>query len=181
MKWILIVLGSLLGLLLLSAVVLFAMGTSADANRMTNSIVIHQKPGAVWPWLYKPEKVKQWVSWLVEIREERSGEPYVGGRAVWVMEDRNNNNARMEITGVVKAVYPDRRIEVGLSAPEGFRGTNTYTLTPLADGSTRLDSDARYDFDNAFAHFMTPVICWQAKKKMNEDMGHLKSLVENAK
>jgi len=181
MKWIKIVLGSLLGLIVVCALVLFAMGTTRDANRMTNSIVIHQKPEVVWPWLYKTDKVKQWVSWLVEIREDGSGEPYVGGKAVWVMEDRNNNNARMEITGVVTGLEPGRRIQVALSAPEGFHGTNTYTLTTLPDGSTRLDSDARYDFENAFARFMTPVICWQAKKKMNEDMDHLRSLVENAK
>jgi uncharacterized protein YndB with AHSA1/START domain len=181
MKWIKIVLGSLLGLFVLGAVVLFAMGTSADANRMTNSVVIHQKPEVVWPWLYKPDKVKQWVSWLVEIREEGSGEPYVGGKAVWVMEDRNNNNARMEITGVVKGLEPGRRIDIAMSAPEGFRGTTTYTLTPLPDGSTRLVSDSRFDFDNAFARFMTPVICWQAKKKMNDDMDHLRSLVESTK
>jgi hypothetical protein len=180
MKWILIVLGSLFGLLVLGAVVLFAMGASSDANRMTSSIVIHQKPEALWPWLYQTGKVKQWVSWVVEIREERSGEPVVGGKATWVMEDRNNGNQRMEVTGVVKAVEPARRIEIGLSAPEGFRGTNIYTLTPLPDGSTRLDTDSRFEFDNAFARFMTPVICWQAKKKLMDDQNHLRTLVESA-
>jgi uncharacterized protein YndB with AHSA1/START domain len=181
MKWILIVVASLVGLLLLGAAVLFAMGTGKDANRMTGSIVIHQKPEAIWPWLYHPEKVKRWVSWLEEIREDRSGEPMVGGKAVWVMHDPNNGNARMEITGVVQAVEPARRIEVALSAPEGFKGTNTYTLTPLPDGSTRLEYDSRYVFDNAFARFMTPVICWQAKKKMADDESHLRTLVEAAK
>jgi len=34
--------------------------------------------------------VKQWVTWLIDIGEEGSGEPVVGGKAVWVMEDRNN-------------------------------------------------------------------------------------------
>jgi uncharacterized protein YndB with AHSA1/START domain len=180
MKWILIVLGCLFGLLLLGGVVLFAMGSSADANRITSSIVIHRRPEAVWPWLYKPDKVKQWVSWLVEIREEGAGEPVVGGKAIWIMEDRNNNNQRMEITGTVKAVEPARHIEIALSAPEGFRGTAVYNLTTLPDCGTRLDSESRYDFENAFARFMTPVICWQAKKKMADDQNHLIRLVESA-
>jgi len=183
MKWILIVLGSLVGLLLLSAAVLFAMGTGADANRITTTVVIHQKPEAVWPWLYKADKVKQWISWLVEIRNEGSdnGEPVVGGKSVWVMEDKNNNNARMEITGTIKAFEQARRIEVDMVAAEGFKGHVVYTLTPLPDGSTQLIEDSRYDFDNGFARFMTPLICWQAKKKMIDDQTHLRALVEAAR
>jgi uncharacterized protein YndB with AHSA1/START domain len=180
-KWILIVLGSLFGLLLLGAVVLLAMGAGPDANRMTSSIVMHQKPEAVWPWLYKPEKVKQWVTWLVDIREDGSGDPVVGRKAVWIMEDRNNGNMRMEITGTVKAVDPGRHIEVSLTAPEGFHGETSYTLTPLPDGSTRLDTDTRYTFDNGFARFMTPLVMWQARKKFVGDQDHLRALVESGK
>ena len=134
MKWILIVLGSLVGLLVLGVVTLLAMGTSKDANRMTNSIVIHQKPETVWPWLYKPDKVKQWVTWLVDIREEGSGEPMVGGKAIWIMEDRNNGNQRMEITGTVKAIEPGLHIEIALSAPEGFRAVLQIPRTILMIG-----------------------------------------------
>jgi uncharacterized protein YndB with AHSA1/START domain len=87
----------------------------------------------------------------------------------------------MEITGTVKAVDPPRRIEVDMVAPEGFKGHVIYTLTPLPDGSTRFDADSRYDFENGFARFMTPVICWQAKKKMIDDETHLRTLVEASK
>jgi len=178
MKWIMIVLGSLVGLLVLCLVVLLAMGASADSNRMVYSVVIHRKPDAVWPWLYKPDKVKQWVTWLVDIREEGEGEPAVGQKAVWVMEDRNNNNARMEMTGTVTAVEPNRRMAVHLTAAEGFTGDATYLLTALPDGSTRLDTDSRYVFDNAFARLMTPLVMWQAKKKLASDQDHLRALVE---
>jgi uncharacterized protein YndB with AHSA1/START domain len=181
MKWILIVLGSLFGLLLLCVAVLAAMGASKDANRMTTSVVIHRKPEAVWPWLYKSDKVKQWVTWLVDIREDGEGEPAVGQKAVWVMEDRNNGNARMEITGTVAAVDPGRHIEIDMSAPEGFHGHTAYTLTALADGSTRLDTDSRFVFDNAFARLMTPMVMWQAKKKLVDDQNHLRALVEDGK
>jgi uncharacterized protein YndB with AHSA1/START domain len=180
-KWILMVLGALVGMLVLGCVVLFAMGLSPDANRMTSSIVIHQKPEVVWPWLYKPDKVKQWVSWLIEIREEGTGEPVVGGKAVWVMEDRNNNNLRMEITGTVKAVDPPHHLEISMTASEGFHGIAAYTLTALPDGSTRLDSDSRFDFDDGFAKFMTPLVMWQARKKHIADQVVLRTLVEGGK
>jgi uncharacterized protein YndB with AHSA1/START domain len=149
-----------------------------DSDRIAVSVVLHQKPEVIWPWLFKPDKVKQWVTWLVEIREQGEGEPAVGQSAVWVMEDRNNGNARMEITGTVEAVEPYRRLAVQLKATEGFAGTSVYRLVPLPDGSTRLESDSRYRFDNAFACFMTPVICWQAKKKMWSDLETLRARVE---
>ena len=178
MKWVKIA-GLVLGVLIVVPVVAVAIaGAGQDSNRLAASIVIHQKPEAIWPWLYKPDKVKQWVSWLVEIRGERDGEPAVGQSAVWVMEDRNNGNARMEIKGTVEAVEPNRRIAVKLSATEGFSGNTVYTLTPQADGSTKLESDSRYRFDNGFARFMTPVICWQAKKKMLSDLEQLRARVE---
>jgi len=98
MKWIKISIVSILGVILLAAAALAIAGLGADANRLTSSLVIRQKPAAIWPWLYQSDKVKQWVSWLVEVREDGVGEPVPGGKSVWVMEDRNNNNARMEIT-----------------------------------------------------------------------------------
>ena len=72
----------------------------------------------------------------------------------------------------------DRRLAIHMTSPEGFSGTSVYTLTPLPDGSTRLDSDARYMIDNRFARFMMPLVMWQAKKKMAGDMDHLRTLVE---
>jgi uncharacterized protein YndB with AHSA1/START domain len=178
MKWVKIALLVLAALIALPVLGIAIANAGADSNRITASLVIHQKPEVVWPWLFKQDKVKQWVTWLVEIREKGEGEPAVGQSSVWVMEDRNNGNARMEITGTVEAVEPNRRIAVRLTAPEGFSGTSTYTLVPLPDGSTRLESDSRYRFDNAFARFMTPLICWQAKKKMLSDLETLRTRVE---
>ena len=178
MKWIKIILGSVVGLILLATAALAVAGMGADANRSVTSIVIRQKPAVIWPWLYKADKVKQWVSWLVEIREDGEGEPMPGGKATWVMEDRNNNNMRMEIVGVVDSVEPYRKLAISMSATQGFRGTSVYTLTEQPDGSTKLESDGRFTFDNGFARFMTPLVLWQAKKKMLSDLDHLRSLVE---
>ena len=48
----------------------------------------------------------------------------------------------------------------------------------MPDGSTRMESDSRYRFDNAMVRFMTPLVMWQAKKKMQGDMEQLRQHVE---
>ena len=178
MKWVKISLTAILGILVLSAAAVAVAGMGKDSNRIYTSTVIKAKPASVWPWITKPDKIKQWVSWLVEVREEGEGEPAPGRKSVWVMEDRNNNNMRMSINGRVDTVDPYRRLAVSMHVPDSFQGTNVYTLTEQPDGSTKLESDSRYKFDNAFAKFMTPVVCWQAKKKMASDMDHMRSLIE---
>src|SRR5262245_10099321 len=178
MKWVKISLGSILGLILLACGGLAIAGMGRDSNRIYTSVVIHAKPEAVWPWLAKPDKVKQWVSWLVEIRQDTQGEPAPGQRSVWVREDRNNGNQRMPMIGTVESVEPHRRLAVSIKAEEAFQGTAVYILTDLGDGSTKLESDSRYTFDDGFARFMTPVVCWQAKKKMIGDLEHMRQLVE---
>ena len=178
MKWVKISLTAILGILVLSAAAVAVAGMGKDSNRIYTSTVIKDKPASVWPWITKPDKIKQWVSWLVEVREEGEGEPAPGRKSVWVMEDRNNNNMRMSINGRVDTVDPYRRLAVSMHVPDSFQGTNVYTLTEQPDGSTKLESDSRYTFDNTFAKFMAPVVCWQAKKKMASDMDHMRSLIE---
>jgi uncharacterized protein YndB with AHSA1/START domain len=177
-QWIKVALLTLAAIIVLPVVALRIAGALPDSDRMVTSTVIRQKPEVIWPWLYQSDKVKQWVSWLIEIREQGTGEPAAAGSAVWVLEDRNNGNMRMEVTGTVEAVEPNRRIAIRLSAPGGFRGSNVYTLTPLPNGSTRLDSDSRYVFDSAFARFMSSLIYWQAKKKMLGDLEQLRAHLE---
>jgi uncharacterized protein YndB with AHSA1/START domain len=177
-KWTKVVLLALAAIIVLPLVALLIAGVLPGSDRMVTSIVFHQKPETIWPWLFQPDKVKAWVSWLVEVRDQGTGEPAVGQSSVWVVEDRNNGNARMEVTGTVEAVEPNRRIAIRLSAPSGFHGTNVYTLTPLPDGTTRLESDSHYVFDSAFARFMSPLIYWQAKKKMLSDLAQLRACLE---
>ena len=177
-KWTKIVLLTLTAIIVLPVIALAIAGMLPGADHMVVSTVIKAKPEAIWPWLYEKQHVLQWVSWLVDVREDSAGEPAVGKSGVWVMEDQNNNNARVEFTGTVEAVERHRRIAIRLDAPGGFHGTTVYLLAPLPDGSTRFDSDSRYVFDSAFARFMSPLIYWQAGKKLVADQQHLKTLIE---
>lgn len=177
-KWTKIVLLTLTAIIVLPVVAVAIAGMLPDADHMVASTVINRKPEAIWPFLHEKQHVLQWVSWLVDVREDSAGEPAVGKSGVWVMEDQNNDNARVEFTGTVEAVERHRRIAIRLNAPGGFHGTTVYLLTALPDGSTRFDSDSRFVFENAFARFMAPLIYWQANKKTIADMQRLKTLIE---
>lgn len=66
MKWISIVLGTLVGLIVVAVVVLLVLGARKGSNEMLSVVEIDRAPSAVWPWITQPERQKQWVSWLVE-------------------------------------------------------------------------------------------------------------------
>jgi len=181
MKWLKILGSVLLAVVLLPLIVLFLLGFRSDANQSHSSTTIHQRPEAIWPWLYEPDKLKAWVSWMVEARRDPPGAPVVGSQGVWVMEDRNNNNMRMEIASRVEAVEPAHRLVLQLEAKDEFRGDATYVLTDLGNGDTRLDVDNHYNLDNWFAKLMMPVVKIAARQKAESDLAHLRSLVESAK
>lgn len=181
MKWIARILGLILVLIPAAVTCLAVLSSRPDANLMQTSITIHQTPAAIWPWLYEPDKLKAWVSWLKEVRSDSPGPPAPGRKAVWVMTDENNGGALMEIDSVVESVEPDRSLAVSLSAAQAFRGNASYKLSPNPDGSTLLESTGRYEFDNSFARILMPMIIFRAKEKAMGDMQKLKTLVEAAR
>jgi uncharacterized protein YndB with AHSA1/START domain len=180
MKWLVRIVGGFAGLLVIAVAILLVLGARADSNRLQASVTIHRGPEAVWPWLYEPDKLKSWVTWLKQVDRDREGPPAVGARAVWVMEDMNNGGAQMRIKSDVAAVESNRRLAVKLSVPGAFAGTAEYTLADLGGGATRLECDSRYTFDNPFAKLMTPLIISSARKKMLADMDRMRAAVESA-
>jgi len=57
------------GCIIDSAVVtLLILGQRKDAGHMHGSIEIAASPQQLFPWLVEGDKLKQWVSWLVEVR-----------------------------------------------------------------------------------------------------------------
>ena len=65
LKWIGIVLAALL---ILPVVTLLILGQRKDAGHLHGSIEIAASPQQLFPWLVEGDKLKQWVSWLVEVR-----------------------------------------------------------------------------------------------------------------
>jgi uncharacterized protein YndB with AHSA1/START domain len=177
MKWVIRVALTLVGLLVLSSVVLFAMGQRSNAGRTTTSVDIQAPRATVWAWLNDHQKMKQWVGWVVEVRTvvDKTG---VGSKEVWVMKDPNMNNSLVEVTSECTEYVPEQRITVALSSQGMFAGDQSYQLADAGNGATRLTIDGRYRYSMWFARLMEPVITPSAEKKMVADMAHLKSLIE---
>ena len=179
MKWIAIVLGTLVAIVAVAVVILLVLDFRKGAGTMDNSVVIDRPPAAVWPWITRADLQTKWVSWLAEIRPQTTSTEGVGSRALWVMHDKNNGDRRMEITGEITAVVPGQSVALKLWSDGSFDGTASYTLVDLGNGKTRLDSTGRYHYQQAFARLLEPLITPQASKKMDFDLQSLKSKIES--
>jgi uncharacterized protein YndB with AHSA1/START domain len=178
MKWLLYLLAGGIGLLLLAVVILLAIGMRPGAGRFETSIEIARPAPVVFSWITEPDRVKSWIGWMIEIRSLTPGQTGVGTREVWVMEDRNNNNQRMDIEVETTRVDPNRALEASLKAAMGFTGRVAYELEPLDANRTRLTYTASFDYANWLARLMEPLISRSAGQKLQEDLERLKQKAE---
>ena len=178
MKWLLYALSAIGGLLVLAVIILLVMGGGRGESTLEAGIDIAKPPQTVFPYLTEPQKIKSWVSWLVDIRTLTPGQRGVGSRDVWVMEDRNNNNQRMDIETTVTGYEQDKLLAAKLSAAMGFTGDVTYALQPIDGNRTRLNYKASYKFEHWLAKLLEPVISRSAHQKLREDLARLKRHAE---
>ena len=178
MKWIVRIAAVLIGILVLGTAVLLAMGQRSSAGQSHASVEIQAAPEQVWPWLEDTGRLKQWVSWLVEVRDQPGSTPGVGTRRVWVMRDENNGGQLMELPFTYTEYAPPSRMTVSCTVAGAFSGRQKYHLTPLGNGKTRVDSEGDYAYQMWLARLMEPVITPAAEKKMRSDLVRLKDAVE---
>ena len=177
MKWVLYILAGLGGLLVLTVVTLVALGSRSSAGRFETTVEIAQPAPVVFEWISEPARLKAWVGWLIDVQQVTPGTG-VGSREVWVMEDRNNNNQRMDIEAEVTRHEANRLLEARLNVSEGFTGTVTYELQPLDASRTQLTYRAAFEYDHWLAKLLEPVINRSARQKSVEDLARLKQLAE---
>jgi uncharacterized protein YndB with AHSA1/START domain len=180
MRWLLYALSAVGGLLVICIVVLLFLGGGRGEGRHVASIDIAKPPGTVFTWVSRPEKLKAWVSWMVDAQDLTPNQTGVGARHVWVMEDRNNNNARMDIESEITRYEPDRVLETKVAAREGFTGDVRYELEPMDANRTRLTYRATFKYEHWLAKLLEPVISRSAQQKLEDDMRRLKQQVEAA-
>ena len=178
MKWVLYLLAGLAGLLVLAVIVLLAIGGGRGEGRFVKTIEIAQPASVVFKWITEPPRLKSWIGWMVDIQMLTPEVGRVGSRHLWVMEDRNNNNQRMEIEVQTTRVEPDRLLEVQLNVPAGFTGTVTYELQPMDQKRTLLSYRGTFRYQHWLAKLLEPVISRSAQQKLNEDLQRLKQLAE---
>jgi uncharacterized protein YndB with AHSA1/START domain len=178
MKWALRIGGVFVALLIIAIAVLFALGHRASAGQIHVSAELNASPEQLWPWLNETDKVKQWISWLVEVRQDRPATG-VGTKQIWVMHDSNDGGKPMEIEGIYTEYRPPTRQTVQVSAAGSFDGRETYRVENLGAGKTRLDIDGSYHYSEWWAALLEPLITPAAEKKLRGDVARLKSLVES--
>ena len=181
MKWVFRIGGGLVALLAAATLVLLALGQRKGAGDVHVSADINASPEQIWPWLDEGDRAKQWVSWLVEVRSDPAAKQSpVGAKEVWVMRDENDAGQLVEITGTCTEYTPYSRLSVHLATPGAFDGDQTYQLTDLGGGRTRLDINGHFHYAIWLARLMEPLITPSARKKLSEDIARLKVVIEKS-
>lgn len=178
MKWLVRIVLGIVVLVLVALLALFAAGRRPGAGSTASSIVIERPPAEVWTWITEPGKVKQWVGWLVEIKDVPEGPPQVGHSEIWVMDDPNTKQ-RIEMRGTLTAVEPYERLALVVDMPKMFTGDYQYLLADRG-GKTELRLEGRFKYTDPFAAFMEPIVTPEALKKERADLATLKRLAESA-
>lgn len=179
MKWILRIAGGFAAFVAIAVALLLVLGHRANAGQVHVSTEINASAQQVWSWLDDTDKQKQWITWLVEIRQDQPSR--VGTKQVWVMRDANNGGQLMEMEGTFTEYQPPLRESVRISAAGSFDGQQTYAIENLGAGRTRLSIDGSYRYAQWFAALMEPLITPAAEKKLRGDVARLKTLVEKEK
>jgi uncharacterized protein YndB with AHSA1/START domain len=180
MKWVKRIAIVLAVLIVIPAAVLLVMSHRASAGMAMASVEIHASPDQVWTWLDDGDRLKQWISWLVDVKypdpQKAKG---LGANRILVMRDENNGGELMRIVGETTEYAPPSHLTLHIADTEGvFNGDQTYTLVDLGGGRTRLEVRDQAHYTQWFAALMEPLITPAAAKKLTMDVNHLKSLVE---
>jgi carbon monoxide dehydrogenase subunit G len=160
-----------------SVAIVFLLGRLPNAGRIQTSTEINAPREKVWAFLDNEQNMKQWVSWLVDVKQAGPRGP--NAVLTLTMRDENNGGQVMTFNSRCIEYVPGTKMTEKMESTE-FDGTQSYLLTDLGNGRTRLDIDGNFHFPNWFANFMTPLIMPAAKSKMVGDLEHLKSIVEKS-
>lgn len=127
MKWVLIAIGGVLGLVILIALI----GAFVPReHRATSTVTVHQPPDSVWKVVRDLGGV---TAWWPEIKES-ARQPDQDGHEVW-----RQKMSGFDVPLLVMESAPPRRLvtKIDASAGAAFGGTWTYELTGDS-GSTRI-------------------------------------------
>jgi carbon monoxide dehydrogenase subunit G len=170
--------GALLAVLVVCVLGLWIASNRRDAGRMRGSIEIERTPDEIFAWMNEPEKLKQWVGWLSDVRPDSSSpREGIGHRETWIMDDPRMKQ-KLLVPGTITLWEPPNQMGVHVEAPAMFDGDVFYKLTDLGNGRTKVEQDARFHYLDRFAALLEPMVTPEAMRKMVDDMHRLKSKVE---
>ena len=156
--------------------VLVAMHFRPHAGRLVATVEIDRPRQQVWSWLSEPRKVTRWVGWLTAVEADPSTPAEgVGHRETWVMGDPHAAKP-MRIPAEFTAWDPPHAMSGRIVYPQAFDGEFTYTLDDLGN-RTRVTQVSDWHY-SGFGWLMEPLVTPEAQKKMMQDIGRMKALVE---
>lgn len=139
------------------------------------SIEIDCPPDALWPWIDEPERCKQWLAGMEDVRPITPGPRREGYRAkIAIREGRRVT----EYDETILAYVPNERFRMRMEGG-GFRGgwvDVDYTLVDLG-GRTRLDYECDARMKGVFRLLM-PLFALFCRMQLKAFFRKLKQLAE---
>ena len=178
MRWVIRIAGGLIALLAIAVIVLLVLGRREGAGRVRASAEIHATPEQIWPYLTESAKLKQWVTWLQEIRPDGLSKSGVGSREVWMMRDENSGGRVMEMEALCTEYKPPSRLGAHVSSRGVFDGEQTFGIETTGSGKSRVSVDGRFVYTQWFGALFEPLVSPAAEKKLAGDINRLKEAVE---
>ena len=123
LQWILRGVLAIVILIVAGVGLLWILSHRSGANAIVEPVEIARPPAAVWPWITKPDRMKQWISGLTEMTGN-GGPPTVGQKTRLVM---TINGRRTDMASEVTDFETNRNLHVLLTS-DGFQMPVHYTL-----------------------------------------------------
>jgi uncharacterized protein YndB with AHSA1/START domain len=143
-------------------------------HRNEASIEITAAPAEVFPWLAASERRCEWMGALTESEPLTEGSPEVGSRFRDVFEDLGR---RVELEAEIVELEPPHAMTVQLVS-KVFDATSSQRLEGLKGGRTRLTAVIETEYKQRAARLAAPVVTRHAQRRLEQDLAHLKELVE---
>lgn len=134
--------------------------------------IIGVHPGQVFPFLVEPDRLKQWMSGLVDSKALTEGGPRVGARSQETVEE---DGRRVVVLTEITQYEVNRTLAVKLEN-DMFDAVSCYDLEVHAAGThVKHRFEAKY---KGMMRFMAVMIGGMVQKKLEGDMQRLKQAAE---
>ena len=138
-----------------------------------HAVEIDRPAADVFPYLVASEARLRWMGALTQSEQVTEGEPGLGARYRDVFEDHGQ---RIELDAEVVEWEPNERLATRLRS-RAFEATARQRLDER-DGKTRVTTTIETEYTSLAARLMANVITRHAQKRLEEDLGRLKGIVE---
>ena len=160
----------LFALLVVAVAVLWFVGGKTYVN--TAEVTIDAPPSQVFPYLTEPDKLKQWLAGVVEIKPLTEGGHRVGAKGKIVVEEQGN---KIEMEDEVLRSEDNKLLELRIFSPI-FEINNLYELTD-DQGKTHLKLTMQAKYSSVMRVF-APLVEGAIQELLDANFQRLKQLVE---